>query len=327
MVAVARLESRPAEVRKHAGQRSRGVRAARHHPAVAEHALRRGLGVGRPWVAVQRKVIGACGFADDQNQQRRLAASSARQNASVGADRHRWAARPSVCLQPDIDQRVQRIQRVDQVAQRVVIAHGARQVGEQRQYQHGHRQQHRDCTAEIAARLPPTARATDARTPQQQQRQSDQHQQRAGQAKVEQIAHLAHVGLGDVGHHRRVDHDVVGAHEVSAERSRDHDKRDRRFDGGAPRKRREQQCREDRDDRAETGHERCAAQRGSFRQCNEGAPERPVRQRGNPKTCEQRESQWVPARIAVGPRAGLSACRHARDSGRKLDRAVWPGFI
>ena len=213
-IAVAVQEGVAREAGEHAGHGGRGAGAA--GPGVAEGChLRAGefrRRVAR--IAVHPEVAGAPRFAQHQHQQPRMAGGGG--DLRVHADRQQ-RARTVLAADSDFGHRVDRIERVQQVAQLLVVAHGRRERLEAGQHQH-HREAdaHHDA-ARVAQRLLLPGVVPHRRPPDQPRGQHGAHQDGQRQPGREQGQRLVPVGLQRVGRHAAVDHDVVGPHEVAAQ--------------------------------------------------------------------------------------------------------------
>ena len=235
VLVVARLEGALAQAGKHAGHRRQCVGAARLHIAPAQHFARRQFRRGVACIAVQREVVGARRFADDDHEhgRPRLPGVAGAQRRP-GRDRHQLAAARDQRLERHHAGRVQAGDRIHHVAQVDVVAHQRRQFALQQQrsassQRHGTEQQQ-----PVAPQLRPQAhrRNTHAREPQRRQRRHPDHIE--GQAPAEQVTRLVRIGLQHVGDHRGVHHHAIAQHVVLDHRGQQHDAEPQRLHPARP---------------------------------------------------------------------------------------------
>ena len=110
---------------------------------------------------------------------------------------------------------VHRVERVEHVAQRLVVAHDGGQV---LKHQHEHSssqrrtQQHR---AQLMRPALPAHGAARVRVPPPQTGQAHAHQQQPRQGERSQVTRFGHIGVERVGNHGRVDDHAIQSHEIT----------------------------------------------------------------------------------------------------------------
>ena len=315
----ARFVVRPPEMGKHARHRCRRAGAARPGVALAGDVFFRQFGRGRAAVAIDREIDAAAGFAQHQQQQRRLdlacIAGAEPRVFAQGKNGRLVALKRPGCHRT---QRIEGIERVDQVAHLGIVAHHR---GDALKEQHQHHDQQgatRQQCGQVGHGLARRVLQPDVLAPQQHAGQHRQHQHGGQQAPVEQVARLARIGLQGVDDHGLVDDNAVRHHEISAKSRRHAKKHDDRLERPAPGQQADQSGRGQANDQRQgkaDGDRLAAAQVG---QPGQRAPQRHVADRGDPEAGEHDHPEWA--------HAGHRRCC-IQDKGTRRKRGEWFGRI
>jgi hypothetical protein len=171
---------------------------------------------GRAGVTAQAKVRRARRLTHHHNHQRRTVMGGGRDaHAGIQAHGPQRLGGHGRLAQPLHHHAVNHVERVDHVAQGLVVAHergDALESREQRDHKHCERHQH---GGTALPPLVPHCHRPHGHAPPHDRRQHRTHEQRHGKVSAQQALRFQPVGVKHVGHHAGVDHDAVGEHEVA----------------------------------------------------------------------------------------------------------------
>ena len=200
----------------------------------------------------------------------------------VAAQGHEGVGVQPQRLGGDIAQRVHAVERVDQVAQPGVVAHGGGEILEhQQQADHDDNDRAHQQHA-VVGHVPKSWHLAHRAAVQPQQRRGRERQHRRHHAPVQQITGLFHIGLHDVDQHACVDGNAVGQHEIGPESGQQQHRGDGGFERPAPGQHAQQGGIACRHDDRKRQRKAPAAQRALPRQGRHLAPQRHIAGSGQP---------------------------------------------
>jgi len=202
-----------AQVREHAGQRSRSARAAGPGVAHADDVFAGQPRCGVAFVAVDAEIARAGRFTDHHDQCGWWRACRQRQ-ARILSDGGHLPVVPLRGNDGQIKQGIHAVEGVDLVAQLGVVAH---ERGEILKHQEGtpEGEGHTAYThTQVCEQLAQHRAIRHWRAPQPRHRGDGQAQHRQQQLPTELVACLTCVGLKHIDHHRCVHHDAVHPHVI-----------------------------------------------------------------------------------------------------------------
>ena len=286
-------------MRKHAGHGCLGIGAARAYGTVISQITRflqlGQLGVGIAGIPAQRKIRSPRRFADHQHDDWRLFLGGVGcAEPGILANRLQHLLGTRYLISRQLAHAVQRVERIDQVTNILVVAHQGRHVLIRRQ-QHPHHHDHgRQRSQKVTPCVRPK-RTLDQLLPEQPDHGNtgDQHQAQR-QPPGQQVARLTGIRVHDVGHHRGVDHHTVLQHEIGAGCRGNQQQAGHHFENPGPGQQAEQGHRGSPDQTRKTGSKQQAAQTTVLGQSPQGAPQRHIAHCGQPAADHQSQHGWAP---------------------------------
>ena len=314
-----------AQVRKHAGYRCLGVGAARAHIAevgqlpLPEQGVQ--LGGGVAGVAAQAEVGGARGFTHHHHQQGGPGlVGVAGAGAGIFAHGLQGLLRAWGGVGHHPGHGIHAVERVDEVAHLLVVAHDRCKVLEhhiQRQARHQGGHQQRGGVGADAAQCLGRAHGLP---PQPPGGQHAQHQQCEDQAQREQVGGFLGVGVQHVDQHAGVDEGGKRQHEVGGCRRTQQQDHRHRLEDPWPGQQADEHRQHAPQPYAHAQHEAQAAPAVDFGQRPQLLPQRHVAGGGQPQGQQCHQCRGVPAQSGVGIKGvGLRkpACLVALEESRK----------
>ena len=226
-------------------------------------------------------------------------------------------------LTRQVAQRVHRIERIDQVTQLLVVAHGGCQRAEADQHQRQQGQQRGPCLQQVVRYPARPAAMVDRPAPQRQAGQRAQQQEYRGKLQAQQVAHLAGVGLQRVDDHRCINDHVVGQHEVRDRGRRHQQKGQHRFERPAPGQQAQQQHQHKGNDQRKGDREHPAADLLEQAQLAHRQPQRQVGDRGQPGAHGKNQAAGMPESASPYIRQGHGFILRRPGRGPRA-HAAWP---
>ncbi len=228
-------------------------------------------------------MVGARRLPHHEHQQRRVLTRQQGDGPRILPDGLRRPRGTAVLGVGEAAEGIDAAERIDEVAQGLVVAHRARQVLVDDEADHHHRDETKHGAARVVQGVggPAAMGQRCAQHPPQGQR--GQQADREQQAKAEQVTGFARVRGHDVDDHGGVDHDPVGAHEVRTDRGRHQQQADGGLQRGPPGQGAQQGRDHGRDHQAQGQHENDAARAVEFGQRIERTPQGQVGRTGQPQ--------------------------------------------